>query len=144
MNKSLFPSSAITAATVGSAGALPLAVEVAWDFDADRPIFTQGEPVLVYGLEAVKVWAWNAMKNVRFRYRHHTWGYGCELERLTGQSFDGDVKRAEAARYFREALEINPYITGIENITASLMGDTLTVQGLMRTIYGQSEVAVSV
>lgn len=143
MSDTLFPST--TATTSGREdGALPLAKEVAWDFETDKPIFRRGEPVIVAGIDAVMVWAWNALKTERFRYRHHSRAYGNEMERLIGQTFTGDLKRAEAARYFREALEPNPYITGVERITAELSGDTLTVKGTVQTIYGEREVSVSV
>lgn len=135
MRDSLFPTAGETLAAESPAAALPLAREVAWDLEADRPLFQRGEPVIVTGLEAVMVWVWNALKTERFRYRHHSRSYGNEMERLMGQSFTGDLKRAEAARYFREALEPNPYITGVEGITAELEGDELTVTGTVRTIY---------
>ncbi len=144
MKDSLFPAAGETGAAEGSAGSLPLAREVAWDFEGDKPLFQRGEPVVVTGLEAVMVWVWNALKTERFRYRHHSRSYGNETERLTGQNFTGDLKRAEAARYFREALEPNPYITGVDGITAKLEGDVLTVTGTVRTIYGDKEVSVRV
>lgn len=121
-----------------------MAVEVAWDFEMDQPIFRRGEPVTVTGLEAVKVWAWNALKTARFRFHHHTRAYGSEVERLMGKTFSEDVKRSEAARYFREALEINPYITAVEDVTAEFASSTLTVRGTMRTIYGDTEVTADV
>lgn len=143
MSMSLFPTAAEISGSNLDTG-LPLAREVAWDFEADKPIFKQGEPVIVTGLDAVMVWAWNALKTERFRYRYHSRGYGNEIERLVGQTFTGDLKRAEAVRYFREALEPNPYITGVEGITAELAGDVLTVTGTVRTIYGDAEVSTSV
>ena len=143
MSGSLFPTVGVAAAASGSEG-LPLAKEVAWDFERDRPIFRNGEPVIVTGREAVMVWAWNALKTERFRYRHHSRGYGNEMERLTGQAFTGDLKKAEAARYFREALAPNPYITGVEGLAVRLEGSTLHVTGTIRTIYGEKEVSVDV
>ena len=142
MNESLFPTG--SGETAAENEALPLAREVAWDFEADKPLFQRGEPVTVTGLEAVMVWVWNALKTERFRYRPHSRSYGNEMEHLMGQTFTGDLKRAEAARYFREALEPNPYITGVEGITAELEGDELTVTGTVRTIYGDKEVSVRV
>jgi len=121
-----------------------MAKEVAWDFDEDKPIFRGGEPIIVTGLDAVMVWAWNALKTERYRYRHHSGAYGNEMERLIGQTYIGDLKRAEAARYFREALEPNPYILGVEGISANLEGDRLHVTGKIRTIYGDTEVSADV
>lgn len=144
MSGSLFPAVADTVSTGGGAEPLPMAKEVAWDYERDVPIFRHGEPVIVEGLDAVMVWAWGALKTERFRYRHHSRGYGNEMERLIGTTFSGDLKRAEAARYFREALEPNPYITGVEDISARLDGDTLAASGTLRTIYGSKEVSIRV
>lgn len=47
---------------------LPMAKEVAWDFDRGFPIYSGGRPVTVIGAEAVKVWCWRALKTVRFRH----------------------------------------------------------------------------
>lgn len=143
MKDTLFPTNETLEAS-GTDSSLPMAKEVAWDFEADKPIFQRGEPVIVTGLDAVMVWAWNALKTERFRYRHHSRSYGNEMERLMGQTFIGDLKRAEAVRYFREALEPNPYISGVENITAELQGDVLTVTGTVRTIYGDKEMSARV
>lgn len=144
MSDSLFPSAAVPAGSGGADQTLPMAREVAWDYERDEPIFRRGEPVIVEGLDAVMVWAWGALKTERFRYRHHSRGYGNEMERLIGTTFSGDLKRAEAARYFREALEPNPYITGVEDISARLDGDTLAASGTLRTIYGSKEVSIRV
>lgn len=140
----LFPDTAVRASGGTASENLPLAREVAWDFDADRPIFRRGEPVIVTGLDAVMVWCWNALKTERFRYRHHSRAYGNEMERLIGQTFTGDLKRSEAARYFREALEPNPYVTAVENVTAVFSGDELTVTGTVKTIYGEEEITAYV
>lgn len=142
MINSLFPNTFEN----NSAGENPLdtAVEVAWDFEKDLPIFARGEPVEVRELEAVKVWVWNCLKTERFRFRHHSRSFGSEMYRLMGQTFSGEVKVAEAARYFREALLENPYITGIENISVEMDGESLSVSGKMNTIYGTAEVNGSV
>lgn len=143
MSESLFPTSVASGSTAATAER-PLAKEVAWDFGLDRPIFRRGKPVIVSGLEAVKVWIWNALKNERYRYEHHTRAYGSELERLIGQTFTGDLKRAEAIRYFREALEPNPYITGVENVTIELSEAGMTITGTVKTVYGSEEMTVDV
>ena len=64
-----------------------MAREVKWDYVHDVPVLKNGEPVLVEGIEAVKVWAWNALYTVRFRYLIYPWEYGDELETLIGQSY---------------------------------------------------------
>ena len=46
---------------------LPLCRETKWNFTEDKPVFKNGEPVIVTGNEAVKVWIWNALKTERKR-----------------------------------------------------------------------------
>lgn len=119
---------------------LPLCREVAWDFDRDIPIFRQGEPVVVTGKEAVKVWVWRALRTPRYRYDIHTWAYGSELESLVGQSYSEALKTAEAARYLRECLLINPYILAVSNVSTEFSGSSLSVSCKVETIYGEVEV----
>lgn len=121
------------------AQALPLCKEVAWDFEQDVPVFRQGEPVVVTGKEALKVWIWRAIRTPRFRYEIYTWAYGSEFESLLGQAYTDAVKTAEAPRYLRECLLINPYITAVKNISVSFESAKLTVAGTAVTIYGEVE-----
>lgn len=142
MARELFPliSGAQTAAS--AAGALPIALEIAWDFEADRPLFRGGEPVQATGADAVKVWAFNAVKTVRYRWEIFSFRYGDELTRLVGQPFAADTKRAEAVRYIQEALLISPYITRVDVADLSLEGSELRAKVTITTIYGEVELSV--
>lgn len=117
--------------------ALPLCREVAWDFVHDVPIFRGGEPVVVEGKEALKVWIWRALRTPRFKYEIYTWAYGSEFESLLGQAYSDSVKTAEAPRYLRECLLINPYITAVRDITVTFASAKLTVKGTAITVYGK-------
>lgn len=117
--------------------ALPLCREVAWDYVHDVPIFRDGEPVVVTGKEALKVWIWKAIRTPRFRYEIYTWAYGSEFESLLGQAYSDSVKTAEAPRYLRECLLVNPYITAVEDISVTFETARLTVKGTAATIYGE-------
>lgn len=116
---------------------LPLAQEVAWDYENDRPVYRRGEPVIVTGKEAVKVWIWNALHTERFRYEIYSWAYGSEFHSLIGQAYTPNLKTAEAPRFLKECLLINPYITAVNNITVEFAGSRLTVTGTALTIYGE-------
>lgn len=117
---------------------LPMAREIAWDFERDLPILKNGEPVFCEGAEAVAVWAWNALHTVRYRHEIFTWDYGCELESLIGQPYSAATKKAEAIRYVREALTVNPYITEVNDIRVEFDGKgLLSVSCRIRTIYGE-------
>lgn len=116
---------------------LPLCKEVAWDFENDVPIFRGGEPAVVTEKEALKVWIWRALRTPRFKYEIYTWAYGSEFESLLGQAYNDSVKTAEAPRYLRECLLVNPYIKQVKDISVSFETARLTVKGTAVTIYGE-------
>lgn len=125
-----------------SAGTLPLAQEVKWDFAGGTPVFSAGAPVTVTGAAAVAVWCWKALKTVRYRHDVYTFDFGNEAEELIGKAYSGEVKRSEAMRCVREALLVSPYVTGVGEIAVAFAGDTLTVQCTVSTIYGEVEIHV--
>ena len=139
---SIFPM--IQPPEVSAAADLPLCREVAWDYALHRPIWRRGEPVIVTGKEAVKVWAFKALMTPRFQYEIYTWAYGSEFESLIGQAYTADLKQSECARYLRECLLINPYITGVTNIETAFDNGTLTVSCVLHTIYGEVPVYASI
>ena len=141
---SIFPMISPTAEIESDTQTLPLCKEVAWDFKDNVPIFSQGEPVTVTGKEAVKVWIWKAIHTERYRYEIYSWDYGSELENLAGQAYTAALKEAEAPRYLRECLLINPYITAVKNINVTFDTDQLTVTGVAETIYGEVEINATV
>ena len=116
---------------------LPLCREAAWDFERDIPIFRGGQPVVVTEKEALKVWIWRALRTPRFKYEIYTWAYGSEFDSLLGQAYTDAVKTAEAPRYLRECLLVNPYITAVKDIAVSFEAARLTVKGTATTIYGE-------
>lgn len=122
---------------------LPLCREIAWDYDNNVPIFSGGRPVEVTGAAAVKVWCWKALHTERFRHEIYSWDYGCEIGSLIGQAYTSEVKESEAARYVREALTVNPYVSAVKDISTSFSGEQLTVGCTVVTIYGE-EVSVNV
>jgi hypothetical protein len=119
--------------------ALPLCREAAWDFVNDVPVFRGGEPVVVEGKEALKVWIWRALRTPRFKYEIYSWAYGSEFESLLGQAYSDSIKTAEAPRYLRECLLINPYITAVRDISVTFDSARLTVKGTAVTIYGEAD-----
>jgi len=119
---------------------LPICRETAWDFKNNVPIFRGGEPLVVTGKEAVKVWVWKALHTARFRYEIYSWDYGSEFESLIGQAYTPQLKEAEAPRYLKECLLINPYITSVTNISVSFADNRLTVTGVVNTVYGEVKI----
>ena len=138
MSTTLFPLLSAPAAESGqTSGVLPLYREIAWDFQADRPVWQGGSPVWVTGAQAVAVWAWNALHTVRGALDIVSRSYGCELQALTGRAFSPDVKTSEAVRYVRECLAVNPYITDVRQISVDFSGARLTIRCAVDTIYGE-------
>jgi hypothetical protein len=120
----------------------PLYKEVAWDFEHGQPIWEKGRPVVITGVKAVKVWIWKALKTVRARWEIYTWNFGCEVETLIGQPYSVELKRAEAIRYIRESIEINPYITNISNIRVEFEQGNLSIFISVSTVYGAVDMLV--
>lgn len=116
---------------------LPLYKEVDWDFERNVPIYKSGSPAIVTGKRAVLIWAWKALHTQRYKYDIYTWDYGSEIEALIGASFTNDLKRAEAIRYVRECLMINPYITDVTEVSVSFSEDVITIQCKIITVYGE-------
>lgn len=129
-------------AEISRTEALPLCQEIAWDFNSGQPVFSAGNPVIVTGAEAVRVWAWKALKTARCHHDVYTWDYGCEIENLVGRSYGDQVKEREAVRYIREALLINPYISDVRQIDVDFSGTELRISCKVITVYGEVEVNV--
>lgn len=121
---------------------LPIYREAAWNFETNEPVWQNGNLVVTEGKEAVLVWAWKALHTPRFRYEIYSWSFGNETESVMGQNFSDDLKRAEAARFVRECLLINPYITDVKDILISLTEDVLKIQGKLITVYGEVKLDV--
>jgi hypothetical protein len=117
--------------------------EVQWNYEHNIPVYKNGIPVIVEGSEAVKVWAWKALHTERFRYEIYTWDYGDEAKSLIGKPFSEELKQSEAARYVRECLMVNPYITSVTDTAINFSSDdVLSVSAIVTTIYGEVTVNV--
>ena len=139
----IFPSVAVSVSTsAATAAALPVAREVMWDFAENRPVFRAGNPLTVTGLEAVKVWCWKALHTRRYVHEIYSPGYGCDAWELIGQAFSEQLKTSEAARYVRECLLINKYVTDVKDVSVSFLGEALSISCTVVTIYGEATVNV--
>lgn len=111
--------------------------EVKWDFEKNRPVYRNGEPVIMEGAEAVLTWAWNALQVERYRFEVLSRSYGCEINTLIGQPYTDELKHAEIIRYVKECLMVNPYISGIEDVEVSFDSPTLQISFRLNTFYGE-------
>jgi hypothetical protein len=128
--------------TIDTVTDLKLYKEVKWDYEKNTPVFINGYPIIVSGKDAVLVWAWKALQTPRYRYEIYTWDHGCEIESLIGQPYTDELKQSEAARYVKECLLTNPYITGVSDITVIFEQDQLSIRCTLETIYGEARLNV--
>lgn len=122
------------------ASELPLFKEVKWDYGRDCPVYEKGQPVIITGADAVAVWAWNALYTVRGRHPIFSRNYGNDVEKLIGQPYIAETKKAEAIRYIRECLECSPYIKAVTDIQVSFKDGDLFISADMESIYGHVKV----
>ena len=122
---------------------LPLYREVAWDFERDIPKWRNGNPVWVTGAEAVATWVWNTLHYVRTSLDIFSWDWGNELQLLTGRPFSQTVKEAEAIRYVKDCLIINPYISDVRQIEVTFFDSTITIKCEVITIYGPFQLSLT-
>lgn len=116
--------------------------DIKWNFEDDKPVFKNGEPVYVYGNDALKTWIWNALKTERKMWEIWTWDYGNDIFSLIGKPFSADVKNTEAARMIEECLLVNQYIKSVDNIDVDFSDDNLTISLSITTVYGKIEMEV--
>ncbi len=137
---SLFP--LIQPQVEAQADTRPIYREVAWDYKNNMPVWRGGSPYIVIGADAVLSWIYRALQVVRYRHEIYTWNYGNECEALIGTAYTDDLKQAEAARYVRECLLVNPYIEAVNNVAVSFNGETLGISCTAMTVYGEVSVNV--
>ena len=130
--------------TVKIDNTFPLYREVAWDFEKDVPILQNGTFKIVEKNEAIKVWIYKAILTQRYNHSIYSWNYGSELMDLIGKPYTPELTKAEAKRYIKEALLINPYILEVNILDINFKGCLLSVDIKVLTIYGESEVVFNV
>ena len=94
----------------------------------------------VEGIDAIKVWIWNCLHTQRFRYPLYSWDYGADLEQYIGQTVTEEFLNADCEDEIREALQVNPYITGIEDFQATFENGHLSLSFTAVTKFGNTEV----
>lgn len=121
---------------------LPLYVDVQWDFEAHRPVYEAGEPVLVSGLPAVLGWAARALLTPRFTSAVYSRAYGNGAHALLGKEWIYETKRAEAERHVRRCLQASPYIKEAAGMEVEFDGGLLKVSCTVLTVYGPGRLEV--
>ena len=86
------------------------------------------------GARAIAVWAYLAIRIVRYRYIQYSWEYGNEMVN------SDEYVKSEVNRMLTECLEVNPYVNGIENLEIEKVNETLHIKFTLLTDYGSEEV----
>ena len=117
-----------------------LPVEFGIDFNTGQ--LTGGR---VTGLEAIKVWVWNALRTPRYVYEQNSWNYGCELEDLIGRAqMPREYIASEAKRMIEETVVQNEYIEGIRDFDCLMVDGILVCMFRIITTFGEVDSDVTV
>jgi len=121
---------------------LPLFIEFDWDFENDCNVIEDGELKKVSGNEALKIWAYKALRVQRYRYLSFSWQYGCENEDLIGKVMGANELEKVIEKYVEDALKSNPYILNVKDFEVEHIDDIPVVSFTMITVYGEVSVNV--
>ena len=133
---SIFPSfvEEVRAIEQNKNNTLPVAKEIAIDFNTGNPIIKNNDYVIVEGDSAIKVWCYYALKIAKGRFLAFTNNYGSELEeKIIGKQYNSDTQK-QVKRIVEDCLLVNPYIKSIDNVQVEF-NDRLTIEIELTTIY---------
>ena len=116
---------------------LPLYTEWAVDWDGKSFALRGGEPYLVSGDEALKIWVTRALRPESERFRYTAWsaGYGNELAALLGGCVDQGILESQVRQYVREALLASPYIREVDGFSFTKEGSRVEARFTVHTVY---------
>ena len=132
----IFPDWGETPETASEA-ALPLFIEWAVDWDGKSFALRDGQPYLVSGGEALKIWVTRALRPESERFRYTAWsaGYGNELALLLGGCVDQGILESQVRQYVREALLVSPYIREVDGFSFAKTGSRVEARFTVHTVY---------
>ena len=133
---SIFPSfvDEVRAIEQNKNNTLPVAKDIAIDFNTGNPIVKNGDFVVVEKNEAIKVWCYYALKIAKGRFLAFTNNYGSELEeKIIGKQYNSDTQK-QVKRIVEDCLLVNKYIKSIDDITVSF-NDKINIEIELTTVY---------
>ena len=133
---SIFPSfvEEVKAIEQNQNNTLPVAKEIAIDFNTGEPIIKNGDFVIVEKNEAIKVWCYYALKIAKGRFLAFTNNYGSELEeKIIGKQYGSDTQK-QVKKIVEDCLLVNKYIKSIDNVAVSF-GDKINIEIELTTVY---------
>ena len=133
---SIFPSfvDEVRAIEQNKNNTLPVAKDIAIDFNTGEPIIKNGDFVVVEKNEAIKVWCYYALKIAKGRFLAFTNNYGSELEeKLIGKQYNSDTY-SKVKKIVEDCLLVNKYIKSIDNVAVSF-DDKINIEIELTTVY---------
>ena len=133
---SIFPSfvDEVRAIEQNKNNTLPVAKDIAIDFNTGNPIIKNGDFVIVEKNSAVAVWCYYALKIAKGRFLAFTNNYGSELEeKIIGKQYNSDTQK-QVKRIVEDCLLVNKYIKSIDNVAVSF-DDKINIEIELTTVY---------
>ena len=133
---SIFPSfvEEVKAIEQNQNNTLPVAREIAIDFNTGNPIIKNNDYVIVEKNDAVAVWCYYALKIAKGRFLAFTRNYGSELEeKIIGKQYNYEIY-SKIKRIVEDCLLVNEYIKSIDNVQVEF-DDRLTIEIELTTVY---------
>ena len=133
----IFPDWGQNPATVSEETALPLFREWAVDWENQTFALRNGQPYLVSGDEALKIWVTKALRPESERFRYTAWSadYGNELASLLGGCVDQGILESQVRQYVRDALLVSPYIREVDGFSFVKTGSRVEARFTVHTVY---------
>lgn len=90
--------------------------------------------------EAVKVWAYLALRTPRYRFQQYSWNYGSDIEdEIIGQGYSKELIDSEMKSLIEECLMIHPHIAGVSNFRIEHESSKLVCRFKIVTDFGDIE-----
>lgn len=120
---------------------LPLAIEIAINFETGEPIIKNGDFVTVEKDEAIRVWCYYALKTSKNIFLAVSKDYGQTFEELINDS-EADAK---IKNKIKECLLLNKYIKNIKSVKSNFdeNGSLLNATIKLETVYSK-EIKINV
>lgn len=131
----IYPS--ITVPTITTTNNVSYGKELDFDFANEDFIMVDGEPKVVEGVEALRVWIEKVLRTARYQFPIYSFSYGSEIDTVVGKSLPQAVTESELTRIIQEALLCDPRIDSIQDFGFEGSGDDMVVTFTVSTFDGQ-------
>lgn len=109
--------------------------DIRWDYDNNKPLLSNGNFIIVEGLEAIKVWCWKVLHTERYKHLIYTWDHAIDIEQFTGQTLS-DFNKVEIVKEITDGLMQNKYITSVDNFMLTTNKNKIIIEFNINTEYG--------